>query len=654
MAAAAAKTAEGYDDSGGRGTDTFDDTIEKIRDRRAKVRMLKDYIRSSYEASQGWRTNAVESYRFVKGDQWTDADLALLRDQGRPALVLNKILAPVMFLLGLQRQQRSQVKLLPMEAGDVRGVEFMQGLLKWVGLNCNEQEVDSQVFQDKVITGRGFWKLGLDYRRDVAGQLRWWRVNPLAIFTDPNWPETPWEETKFVGHAMWYGLRDALDEWPDSADAIRDQYGEWMGQGGGFGSGALSSGADAGDPWADRRMFWDPESQRVRVMEIWYRVSKRVTVAHNAQTGQASSDPGDVAYARELLKTNPQGRDFITIVPRTVTQIRVAKLLNDTLLDDFESPYDEPDFPIFPDPGYYFWDEHQGVVEAMKDPQREKNKRRSSIIEIVRRMPHQGWWNKKNGGAKSKDIVDYANGAGVVVEYENDIPQQMQATDIPQALVYLERATDAEIKEIPNINNELIGQNNARTVSGRAIEARQRGGLTVQEPLLETHDNAKKDATRFMLRLIQQYVSLPQAMRVLGAIAQRAPQGPEATMMSQMAQSEADGGNDGTLELAGVLQGALDARYDVAMTDQPWEPSLKREQYDALLELVEKFGPQAFPPDVLAEAAQDAGILSEDKVQRILAYQQQQLAAAQQAQAASQRGLAAAAGQSATAPPMLQ
>ena len=622
-----------------RRAESGEETIERIREKRAKVRVLKDYLRSSYEANQTWREKAVESYRFVAGEQWDDASLAILRDQQRPALVLNKIHTPVMFLLGLQRQQRSQVKLLPMEAGDVQGVEFMQALLKWVGVNSNEKEVDSRVFLDKGVSGRGFWKTGVDYRRDPAGMLKWWRVNPLACFTDPNWPECEWDETKFVGHAMWYGLRDALDEWPEHASVIKDQFGEWMNQGGTFGAGGGGRSGATGDPFSDQRMFWDQETQRVRIMEVWYRVSQKVQVVVDLTTNNVSSAPEDVAYARELVGANPLMKEKLAIIPRVVHKVRVAKLLNDTLLDDMESPYDEPEFPIFPAPGYYFWREHPGVVEAMKDPQREKNKRRSSIIEIVRRMPHSGWYNQKSGGAKKDDIVNFAQGAGVVITYDQVEPKPITPPDIPQALVYLARATDQEIKEIPNINAELVGQGTQRTVSGKAIEARQRGGLTVQEPLLESHDSAKQIATRFMLRLIQQYVPPAQAMRVLGAIVARQPMGPEAQMLQQF-----QGAGGGEQAVQQVLQGALDARYDVAMTDQPWEPSLKRERYDALVEIVQMAGPQSLPPDVLVEAARDAGMLSEDHAMRIIAWQQQQQAAAAQAQAASQAGMAAAAG----------
>jgi hypothetical protein len=262
-------------------------------------------------------------------------------------------------------------------------------------------------------------------------------------------------------------------------------------------------------------------------------------------------------------------------------------------------------------------------------------------------MPHSGWYNHKTAGAKTAEIQEFATGSGVVINYESTAPTPIQTPDIPQALVYLDRATDEEIKSIPNINAELMGNNTQRTVSGRAIEARQRGGLTVQEPLMESHRSAKKVATKFLLSLIQQFVSVPQALRVLGSIAVRAPQGPEAQMMAQMGQQPG-----GEQELMGVLQGALDAQYDVAMTDQPWEPSVKREQYDALVELVQLIGPQAFPPEVLVEAVKDAGLLTEDKCNKILAYQQQMQQQKMLAEQAAQNGLEAAA--QPPGPPTLQ
>jgi hypothetical protein len=633
------QTAVGYDSSS--------DLMRELTEERAIVHRLKEWFRHAYETSVDWRQRAIEAYRFCSNLQWEDADLSRLRAERRPALTINKVLAPVLFLAGAQRQQRTEVKLLGFEAGDYRKAELMQALVKWVGQQSREEETDSHVFMDKIVTGLGFWKLRVDFMDDPSGMICWERVSPLAVFIDPNWIDNGWKAARYCFHALWRDLEELIDEYPEREDAIRQQFGEWINGEGRWGGGMVAGrarGEEAGDSFATRRMFWDAETQRARVLECWYSETQKVEVAYDNVSGDVITDPQQLASLKQAVAAQPGLQQRVQVMTRPVRQIKVAHLLNEVLLDNNPSPYSHPVFPIFPAMGYQFWEHPFGIVEPMKDPQREINRRRSSIIEIVRRMPHAGWMNHRTQGAKTEDLEKYAKGSGYVINYESQPPVQAAPPELSQTLVYLERANATEIRDVVNINAELTGNTTQRTVSGRAIEARQRGGMTVQEPLMESFDNEKQEAVLFLVKLIQQFVPLQKAVRILGAMVYRDPTGQLAQMMQQ--GQDPAGTPQGQMDqvtLMQTLSAAFNTHFDVYVKSQPFHPSVQAEKWDNLTELAQTPFGQAIPPQALIEAGRAAGFIDDDVAQMILGniqQQQQQAAVQQQAQ---QNGLQAAA-----------
>ncbi len=575
-----------------------EDRFSEGEDPRKRAVRFKRWFEDSHRTFSTWREKAIESYKFVSGDQWSDSDLEKLQKQKRPALVINKILSPVLFLLGVQRQQRQEPKILPFEASDVRLAELMGVLYKWTSTRCREDVVDSAVFADKIITGLGYWKIRLNFDSSLEGEIWWERISPLAVFPDPNFLDGGWDSAHYVIHATWWTLEEAKEQWPDHAEAIEKQYGEWL-HSGGSSNVSFGGGEDAGDSLAGDRLFWDRETQRVRVLEIWYKQRASTQVAVNPETGEVVSDP----------MMMQQGQ--VAMAGRRVTEIRVANVLDELLLSDEASPYQEPVFPIFPTMGFYFWKTPFGIVEPMKDPQREKNRRRSTMVEMVQRSSLSGFFNKREGGANNDDIKNYGAGSGIVINYDNTPPTQISPPELPQTLVFLDAKADNELRDVTNIHNEMLGNTSQRFVSARAIEARQRSGLTVQEPLLESFVQDKEPAVRFAISLIQQFMPIPTALRILGNIVARSPEMPAAGMIAQSPYEE----------LRALLSDAFSTKYDALVGTKPFEPSIQIQRWNVLSELAQTYQGQ-IPPDVLVEAARDAGLLSESTAARTLAHVQ--------------------------------
>ncbi len=501
----------------------------------------------------------------------------------------------------------------------MRRAQIMNTLVKWVEDQNRSEEKDSRVFVDKIATGLGWWKVYLDYSgEDLEGEICIHRRHMLSVFPDPNFFDHDWEDAEYVFDAVWLAPDEAAERWPDQADRFKRTPGEWLRitQGDNAGGGGTIA-EQAGDPFASERLFFDPVTKRIRILEHWYKRRAQVTVLYHLGSGKVIDDQSRVAAIREALRREPTAAQQFIPIQKTVTIIRVAHLFAETILADEESPFAEPCFPLFPTIGFYFWKHPMGLAELMKDLQREKNKRRSKLIELVGRMPLSGFFNKKSGGADPKQIEEYGAGNGKLIEYETEIPQQIRPPDLPMAVVRLEDKSDEEIKDVPNVHNELLGQATQKTISGRAIEARQRGGLISHEGLFESFRQDKERVIKFLVSVIQQHMSTAKALRILGTIAAREPEGPLGQMMQQAEANPID-----AQLVMETLSDAFAARFDVVISARPAEPSLAMQAWETLSELAQAKLP--IPPKVLFEAARKAGIMTEDQVQEILQFVQGQ------------------------------
>jgi hypothetical protein len=591
-----------------------DTPIESLRDRVEKAKKFNAWFTDSFRAFQDYNNEVVDMLKMLAGDQWPDADKEELERQNRPPIVINKMLAPVLLVSGIQRRTRQEPHLLPAESGDVEATEIMSGLVHWVEKQNQAQEIDSQVFFHKIAVGLAYWKYWVDFDEDVEGQIKMARLRALDVFPDPQFLLDGWENAQYVIHAPWFPVGKALEDWPEFRDEIEAMLGPTFDE---FRIDEIGL-ADVGDPWADKRLWWDEKTKRIRILEVWYKRRVRVPLAifdHPTAGILVESDPDRVRAMREqAAQLPPEEAARLTFTRKTATQVRVAHVLGGVLLDDEESPYEIPEFPIFPAVGYFTWKYPFGMAQIMKDPQREKNKRRSKLTELVGRMPLSGFLVKEGSLPNPEEIEEYGAGNGVVLTYAQEKPELIPPPPIPTALVHLEARADAEINQTVNVHAEMLGDTTQRTVSGRAIEARQRGGLITQEALFDTFAQEKARAIKFLIRLIQKFVMPTRAARILGALTVREPANAAARFMQQ----------NPAQVIAFALSRAYDTDYDVEIAQKPAEPSVKFGIWQTLLEWVEKL-PGMVPPDVMVEAAVEAGVITKqigDKMK--LAFQQAQ------------------------------
>lgn len=598
------------------------------------VRRVWDWARDSFRTFSEWRDDVVENLKLLENDPWTEKEKAYYDKQGREPINMNGVLSPILFISGVQRRTRQEPNLLPQEGGDVRPTEIMNVLLSWVESRNQAHMVHSEVFLDKIgAYGLGFWKYWVDFSEDMEGKITQERIDPLQVLPDPCWLEEGWKSARYVIQAPWYDKEKAIEEWPEKKAEIARRFGDY--QDGKFPELSESVSADMsseklGDSISSERLFWDNKTKKTRILECWYKERTRVEVAvYTDQLGgyQVTADEERVKLLKEQLPFLPPDQQaLIQFVRRPVTKVYVCWVMGDLLLDKQESPYKEPMLPLFPARGHYFWKAPFGLVEVAKDPARLDNRMTMKVAEIVGRAPLSGFFDKNQGGAGVKQIEDYASGVGVRIGYDTEPPTPIPPISVPNAVTQLQAQAHAAVKDVINVNLDMLGLATQRTISRAAIDARQRGGMMAHEGLFDTFAAEQAYATFFLVSLIKQFISPTRALRILGNMAVRDPQNPQVQQFQQTP----------IMELQAILSEAYDTEYDIQISQKPYEPSAKFGMLQTILDTGKETG--VMPPvNILIDLFVESGLLSE----KIGAEWKQALQQQAQASAAQQLGGAA-------------
>ncbi len=80
-------------------------------------RQWESYTRARDHGHTDYIEIAKQCDAYYRGEQWDEADIATLDDQGRPALTINTILPTINTVIGEQSTRRADVQFKPRGAG---------------------------------------------------------------------------------------------------------------------------------------------------------------------------------------------------------------------------------------------------------------------------------------------------------------------------------------------------------------------------------------------------------------------------------------------------------------------------------------------------------------------------------------------------------
>jgi len=194
----------------------MDDQYEKpVIEADDEVIKLRKWAENSREHLLNWRRDAEDAYRFYAGDQWNNMDKQVMEDTGRPVISFNRICRTVNAVIGIEVQNRQEVRFKPRENDDRGTAEVLSETAKYVRDKCDAEDEESEASQDVLICGLGFVETRLDYEENPDGDVIVERIDPLEMLYDPNAKKRNLDDAKWFARIKEIDKNEFKELWPN-------------------------------------------------------------------------------------------------------------------------------------------------------------------------------------------------------------------------------------------------------------------------------------------------------------------------------------------------------------------------------------------------------------------------------------------------------
>ena len=563
---------------------------EEILDNGDNLSRCRKWFRAAVDSGQKWREEAKEDYEFTAGKQWTDEEIQAFREDGRPAITINRIKPLLNILSGYQRLNRYDIEFLARTNDDVELCRIRRGITKYVMDRCDYDAVESQVFLDCAIAGLGWF--GVRYKFDVDiqdGEAVIERIDPFSIYIDPEAYELDFSDAKFLIRAKWVGKDELKSVYPDKADAIENNYSVY-------------------DPIEKETqdemknidpLYYSAELKKVRVVECWYKERTQRTIFTTVDGQQLDQDQVTPEMIQMGMIAGSQD------VPKN--EVKLCVFFDRTLLEEQLSPYQHGEFPYVPMIYHYYGvgDIPAGFVRDLKDPQREVNKRRIQELHLLNNSANGGGWIE-DGAMTPEQESEFERKGNIPGHYQKVTAgalnlgkiRERQPQNPPTAVIQAEQQAQEDLKNISGINESLLGVDVPTHASGRAIELRQKQAVTHLAVIFDALRRSKKKIAYLLwgrrghAGIIPQFYTAEKSYRIEGENGQQF-----VPVNQQVVQQD---------PVAGVIIKTLNdlsqGEFDIVITDVESSTTQRQAQMWSLVDAVTKLN---VPSDLIFDTIID-------------------------------------------------
>jgi len=555
------------------------------------------------EPHNEWATVAKKCVEMLEGNQWSDEEKAALRAMRRTALTINSIAPLWRLVMGYQSSNRMDVSFMPtsdsVSSEDVATV--LNNVFKSEANRMDLKYTDTDVFADGLSTGRGFWDISLCFDDNDLGETKITCEDPFATYIDPDCKSYDLSDNdygaSYIQKSVWTNLDSVNDKYGSEAalavqnvmspgynSSILSYLGDYEISPQRF-FGGYADEKDYGD-WADvyYHDFIDTQAKQIRLIDSQHKIMKISPCFVDLETGDKEMIPQEWIDKPEIIekvmKYAEQIGNPLKIVSRPVKRVRRTVTCGDIILHDAWSIYkDYTTIGYFP---YFRRGKTRGMIEDLIDPQREKNKKRSVLTDILNRNANSGWmYEEKSLDAEQEENLRlYGSAPGINVKYKKsdsgEKPQRIEPGGYPQGLDRLEEKAGNDMYDISGVNQSAMGQLD-NVQSGRAIEAKQRQAVMSIQMYSNNFSRSKKLQGRNALGVFQNFYTESRIYRIMG-------EDSSITMMEINKKMQT--GANAITRLNDITVG----KYSVEVDEVPISATFKQAQFEETMMLIEKLG----------------------------------------------------------------
>lgn len=567
---------------------------------------LVKWFEEAEEETRDARSLAERCRDYYDGEQWTDDERAKLRAIGQMPIVINRIRRKIDWLRGLEAQSRTDPKAFPRTPQHEQGANAITDALRYVADNTDLDRKRSFAWDQMLIEGVGAIEVIHKFKppmNEAEIVINAYHYN--RVFYDPHSRDADFSDARYLGAVIWADADRLSEQYPDKADVIEA---------------SVSQGASLNDKLEDipaHKRWADRDRRRVRVVLV-----------HYIEAG---------AW-------------------------KWAKYVHSGVLEDGDSPYLDVDgnsvCPLLLQSAYVGRDGNRyGPTKDWLDPQDEINKHRSKIMHHVSSRQTTSVKGAVDVTAMKRELAK-PNGN---VEIDPDAVEAslreigmkpfevLQNADQLAGQIQLLQESKAEI-DLMGANSGLAGKEPGQQ-SGRAIMARQQGGLIEIAPLTDGLSDFTRRIYRHIWMRVRQFWREEKWIRVTDdernvrfvglnkpiTLRDQLADLPEDQLIAAVQRMGLVPGDPRLMQTVSVDNPVEEIDVDIIIEEVPDTVTLEAETFEQIVNISTSM-PGAIPPAILIELAPGLRRDVKDRILKGIEEQmQQQVQQGQQAAAMQQQ-----------------
>lgn len=523
------------------------------------IEQALERAKSAHERNEHNVTLMREDLRFRAGSpdnmwQWPD-NAKQLRGKNRPMLTINKIPQHINQVTNDMRQNRPQIKYLPVDdKADKDTADILNGLARHIE-NVSDAPFAYDIAADNQVTaGIGWVRVLTDYVSDDSEEQEIY-IRPIknifSVLCDPNC------EFSDASDAQWVMVYDDIPEkeferlYPDAEKANWEYIGHGM---------------------AD---WYQVGSKMIRVAEYWC-IEREFVTLNVWPDGTRNYDKEHPKYA-EPARSRRVEKKYVMYYKMTGQQVLESRRFNRQYLPFARAIGNEF---IIDGKTYY-----SGLVRNAKDPQRMYNywaSQECEVLALAPKAPFIGYAGQFEGFEQEWDSANVVNYSKLEVNATTDatgdailpLPQRQAPPLPPAGILQAKVGASEDIKAVTGQYDASLGMRSNET-SGRAILARQREGDTATYHYVDNWARMIRQVGRIILDCFAEVYDTPRLARIMAEDGESDHVQIDATLPVSK------------YEINGVkIFNPTIGRYDVVATAGPSYATKRQESVDAMSQLL--------------------------------------------------------------------
>jgi len=438
--------------------------------KKADFDQLKQWAQQDWKAQAAFREAAEEEYNFVDGHQWTASEKADLEGNSRVPIVFNRCATILASVAGSEINNRTEVRFIPREIGDVKPNEVLSAGAEWFRDQAMAEDEESEAFRDLLICGLGYTETRLDFEEDPEGAPKVERIDPLTVFYDCHAHRRGLTDAARVGRIHTMTRAEAKEMFPDALDSDLDA--DWLDK---------VDDVDVhrniiSDQYTNEENDQNNSRDTVTIVQIQWRERVRKVEYVEPTTGkreEISADDFD-----KVQKLVPVQVPHRRINARVWCQAFIGK----AVLKESQPDPGNPTLQAMT--GH--WDRKEkrfyGLLRSMKDPQKFANKWLSQTLHIINSNAKGGVMAEIGAVQDVREFEDSWAAADGVSWLNNgglDRIREKSGPQMPSALMQLTEFAISSIRDVSGVSLELMGMREANQAGVLEYQRRQSAMTTL-------------------------------------------------------------------------------------------------------------------------------------------------------------------------------